>query len=102
VGSPNYFRNVSAIMKNFLDRWNAYCSPSRLKGKRTAIVCVGAQAVENTREAARALENFIGDMKMQLAGIVLARADAPKRVLGDKRAMQECFELGQKLAETEP
>ena len=33
-GSPNYFNNVSALMKNFIDRMNAHWQDPRLKEKK--------------------------------------------------------------------
>src|SRR3989338_8626738 len=34
LGSPNYFKNVSGLMKTFIDRTNALVNPPKLKGKK--------------------------------------------------------------------
>jgi len=99
LGSPNYFRNVSGIMKNFIDRWNAHCKPSKLKGKKAAIVMAGGQPEDNIKQGAKSLETFVEDMKMVLVGKVFAEADKPGKVQGNKEKMQQCLELGKKLVE---
>ena len=40
IGSPNYFSNISGIMKDFIDRTNPLVDPPLLKGKISALVCV--------------------------------------------------------------
>ena len=59
LGSPAYFSNVSALMKNFIDRMNPYWEDERLKGKKVIIVTVGGiessalKCAENLKEFAR-------------------------------------------------
>lgn len=40
-GSPNYFSNVSGMMKNFIDRLNPYCTNKKLKSKKVVAVIIG-------------------------------------------------------------
>lgn len=98
-GSPNYFSNYSGLMKLFVDRLNPYCSPSRFKGKRAAIVCVGGQRLQHVKRCERALRFVVSGLKMELVGSVVAKAENPLEILKDEKVMQQCFELGQKLAE---
>ncbi|MBN1940786.1 MAG: flavodoxin family protein [Candidatus Diapherotrites archaeon] len=98
LGSPNYFKNVSGIMKNFMDRTNPIVGKARLKGKKAAVVCVGSQSMENIAFCARALEEFAKDHQMLLVGAVKAKAEKPKEVQKNKKIRQECFELGKILS----
>ena len=41
-GSPNYFYNVSGMMKNFIDRMHPFYKDSKLKDKKIVGVIVGA------------------------------------------------------------
>ena len=70
-GSPNYFSNVSGMMKNFIDRMHPFYKDSKLKGKKIVGVVVGAsnkiEAIEksiNCIKAASDLLNmsFVGDL----------------------------------------
>ncbi len=99
-GSPNYFSNYSAQMKTFVDRLNPYCKPSRFKGKKAAIVCVGGQRLQNVKRCERALRLVVSGLKMLLVGSIVAKAENPLEILKDEKVMQQCFELGQKLAES--
>jgi len=94
-GSPDYFKNVSGIMKNFIDRTNGICG--KLKGKKAAVVAVGAQDLQNVQFCENALIEFAKGHEMQLVGSVKAKADKAGEVLKNKKVMQECFELGEKL-----
>jgi multimeric flavodoxin WrbA len=50
LGCPNYFKNVSALTKNFMDRTNALVRFERkLKGKYAIGLCVGGEELEDTQ-----------------------------------------------------
>ncbi len=99
LGSPNYFNNVSALIKNFIDRMNPYYEDERLKGKKVATVCVGGQSYESIKYCEQALEQFLRICSMKLVGKVWATADARREILENEKVMQQCFELGKKLVE---
>jgi len=97
LGSPNYFKNVSALMKKFMDRTNALVAVEALKGKKAAVVCVGGQPLTNTEHCLNVMEEFVRDHDMELVGSVIAKADAPKEIIGSKAIEDECVKLGEKL-----
>ncbi len=98
-GSPNYFSNYSGLMKLFVDRLNPYCSPSRFRGKRAAIVCVGGQDLHHVKRCGQALQFVVKELKMELVGSIVAKAEKPLEILKNGKVMQQCFGLGEKLAE---
>ena len=98
-GSPNYFSNYSGLMKAFVDRLNPYCKPSRFKGKKAAIVCVGDQRLQNVKRCERALRLVVSDLKMELVGSIVAKAEKPLEILENEKVMKKCFELGKKLVD---
>ncbi|MBW2981826.1 flavodoxin family protein [Candidatus Woesearchaeota archaeon] len=98
LGSPNYFKNVSSIMKAFMDRTNAIVNPPKLKGKKAAIVCVGGQTLDNTKYCENVMKEFIEDHEMKFIGSVLARAESPGDLNNNKMIIKKLRELGEKIA----
>jgi multimeric flavodoxin WrbA len=96
-GTPNYFNNVSGLMKCFIDRNNSICEPSQLKGKPAALVCVGARAVKEVKSVEKIMLDYFRIMDMVHTGSVLAQADDPREVSAQKRVKDACAELGKKL-----
>jgi multimeric flavodoxin WrbA len=96
-GTPNYFNNVSGLMKCFIDRNNSVCSPSVLMGKPAALVCVGARGVKELKSVEKLMLEYFRIMGISHAGSVLAQADDPREVSAQKRVKDACTELGKKL-----
>ncbi len=95
-GSPDYFKNVSGIMKNFIDRTNGICG--KLKGKKAAAVSVGAQDLQNVQFCENVLIEFAKGHEMKLVGSVKATAEKAGEVLKNKEVIKKCLELGKKLS----
>ena len=59
VGSPNYFDNVSGLLKDFIDRTNPFYKTDLLKNKKLLAVVVGAGEIENSKlVSSQALKYF--------------------------------------------
>lgn len=97
LGSPNYFRNVSGMMKVLIDRTNSISGQHKLKGKNAAIVCVGNKPVSDAVFCENILKQFLKDHKTKLIGSVIGRANAPKEIEKNKKTMKECYKLGEKI-----
>ncbi|TKJ17524.1 hypothetical protein CEE44_03235 [Candidatus Woesearchaeota archaeon B3_Woes] len=97
-GSPNYFKNVSGLMKTFMDRTNEIVKDSKLGGKNAAFVCVGGQSIDNTMFCGDIFSEFIKEHKMNLIGSVIAKAEAPNDLQKNDMVVDECKKLGEKLA----
>ena len=76
VSSPNYFKNVSALMKNFIDRTNAFVrvKPRKLRGHYALGQCVGGQKLEDTQHCEDALVRFFEGHRMKILRMVKAKA----------------------------
>lgn len=99
LGSPNYFNNVSALTKNFIDRMNAHWEDSRLKGKKVVLVMPGGQGPKSREKGMKVFEEFPRICKMQVIEKLSPQLDLPQEAQKDKQLMKKCFELGERLAE---
>jgi multimeric flavodoxin WrbA len=100
LGTPNYFRNVSALTKNFMDRTNALIKgePGSLQGKYAIGLCVGGQPLEDTQHCERVLINFFRSHKMKILCTVKARADEPNSISEDRELEKQLTGIGKKIA----
>lgn len=97
LGSPNYFNNVTAIMKNFIDRMNAHWQDERLKGKKTVLVMPGGQGKDSREKGMDAFRQFPEICKMKVIETLSPQLDLPTEAQKDEKLLQKCFELGEKL-----
>lgn len=97
-GSPNYFNNVSGLMKNFIDRMNAHWQDARLEGKKVVLVMPGGYSKESIEKGMNAFAEFPKICKMNVIEKIMPHVDGPKEALQNKELMQKCFLLGEKLA----
>ena len=61
IGSPNYFDNVSGLLKDFIDRTVPLFyedEVSALKGKKAFFIVVGGNEVENSQPVVEILQDF--------------------------------------------
>ena len=59
VATPNYFDNVSGLLKDFIDRCNTFYNNGRMKGKKAVFIVVGGgSAGDSRRVAGQALRYF--------------------------------------------
>lgn len=99
MGCPNYFKNVSALAKNFMDRTNALVRFKRkLKGKYAIGLCVGGEELEDTQHCADALVRFFKGHRMNTLTIVKAKADKPREVRSNADLGKMLVEIGKRLA----
>ena len=96
-GSPNYFNNVSALMKVFMDRMDKYWDSEKFQGKKAGIICVGGQPLDAVQKCEDAIKEFCRICKLNVVGSVLASADAASEISENEKVLNECFELGKKL-----
>ena len=98
LGSPNYFNNVSGLMKNFIDRMNAHWQDARLEGKRVVLVMPGGQGKESREKGMNAFGQFPEICNMNVVERLSPQADLPKEAAKDEKLMEKCLELGKRLA----
>ncbi len=100
LGSPNYFDNVSGLMKDFIDRMAPYWDDKRFMGKTVAIVAASNEKVGQELGCVKALKEFCDICDLVVAGTVDVLAHDPQEVLKNKNVMNKCFELGKRLQHT--
>jgi len=61
IGTPNYFNNVSGLLKDFIDRTVPFFyegEASALRGKKVFFIVVGGGEVENSQPVVEILQDF--------------------------------------------
>ncbi len=103
LGCPNYFKGVSALTKNFMDRTNAFVrvKPRILQDKVASGMCVGGEELEDTQHCIEQLARFFKGHKMKTLCMVKAKADKPREISADSKLERILGELGKKLARNE-
>lgn len=96
LASPNYYSNVSGLMKSFMDRMLVFYSrrKDKLRGKRGGLIAVGG---ENGKPAIDAMKVLFSANDIVLVGTVDASASGADDVAKDAKALEEAAELGLKI-----
>lgn len=69
IGSPNYFDNVSGIMKNFIDRCHPFYKEGVIKGKKIILIFVGGGKIKGTKKYLNSsFYGFVKYLKLELIG----------------------------------
>lgn len=98
LGSPNYFNNVSGLMKDFIDRMCPYWEDKRLRDKKAVMVGVGSDNLEELElSCVTTMKEFCNICNLKITGSIKAQAHKPREILNNTKIMQECFELGKKI-----
>lgn len=89
LGSPNYFGNVSGILKDFMDRTTPFYKTNRLKGKKLITILVGAgKAAASRQSAEQALNYFAKCHCLNLAGSYYFRGTRPEDVAKNAESLE--------------
>jgi multimeric flavodoxin WrbA len=95
-GSPNYFNNVSGLMKNFFDRFCPFWEET-LKGKKAVLVVAGSEGGKSLKTAEKALETFCKICSLKIGGKISTKAHGQNEAIKDEKLMRTCFRLGKKI-----
>ena len=99
IGTPNYFDNVSGLMKTFIDRTNPIYVTKALNGKKVVVVVAGGGSEKSSRKVVQIIDSFFEPHEIKkIAEIIAADALEPGKAAQDSKIMQECLELGRKIA----
>src|SRR3989338_6873289 len=96
LASPCYFFNVSARMKNFIDRCNPYYYNKKLKGKKFFLLSVGGFE-PSIKDAITAMEKFLKGIYAESIGSYYAVADKIGELEKNEKVINELRNLGKKL-----
>jgi len=67
-GSPNYFNNVSGLMKDFFDRLNPALVDNKLSGKKAIAIMSGAEDAKSAEAAIATIASVADIFKMTMIG----------------------------------
>ncbi|VVC04087.1 Iron-sulfur flavoprotein [Candidatus Bilamarchaeum dharawalense] len=98
IASPNYFNNVSGLMKNFMDRTNPYCKDKKWKGKKAAIMVVGGATKRSAIRCSRTINDFLWIHGIELVGSRSFLAEGPRDAEQNKDYLKKARLLGKNLA----
>lgn len=98
-GSPNYFNNVSGLMKNFIDRLLPYYYKNKLKDKNVALVVVGASdKIKMIEKSVGCIKEAIDLLDMSLIGeFSLVGKDKPDDVENNPESIKKIDEFAKNL-----
>ena len=96
LASPCYFSNVTARMKNFIDRCNPYYFNKKLKGKKFFLLSVGGYK-PSIKEAIRCMRNFIKNIYAEETGSYYAVADKISELKNNQKVIKELQNIGKGL-----
>ncbi|MFA6089413.1 MAG: flavodoxin family protein [Candidatus Woesearchaeota archaeon] len=86
IGTPNYYDNVSGLLKDFIDRTNSY--DGYLKGKKIVEIVVGGNSeVESKRVTNGALKYFAEAHNMKVVSSYCFSAFGINELKNDKKAI---------------
>lgn len=75
VGTPNYFDNVSGLLKDFIDRTHPFYKAESLRGKKLILVMVGGGKIEGSHEYLKhSTEGFMKYLKLDLVNLYCFQA----------------------------
>lgn len=96
IGSPNYYDNVSGLMKNFIDRTLVYFGPRKrkIKAKKGGIIAVGGGSADGAFEK---LKVFFSAHGIKLIGSLKVIANSPNEISKNKKAVEKARKLAEKL-----
>ena len=97
LASPSYFSNVSARMKNFMDRCNPYWFNKKLKGKKAFLIGVGGSGDKSIKEMLDRMKTFIRILEIEDIGSYYTKADKVGEA-NNSKVIKELKEIGIRLS----
>ncbi len=96
-GSPNYFSNVSGMMKNFIDRLNPFYANKKLKDKKTAVIVIGQDGIPSSTKAVNYFEYVSEELQLSLVGDLSLAARNPQDIENSPENIQKIDEFAERL-----
>ncbi|MFA7170069.1 MAG: flavodoxin family protein [Candidatus Paceibacterota bacterium] len=97
-GSPNYFNNVSGIMKDFFDRLNPVYKSKSFAEKKMISLCIGASDNRTYPEKIAAVMESVAELlKLDFIGDFYLVARAPQDVENNPESIQKIDEFAKNI-----
>jgi multimeric flavodoxin WrbA len=97
-GSPNYFSNMSGMMKNFIDRLNPFYTNKKLKNKKVVAVIVGGSDEQDTiKNSIKSIELAADWTEMLLVGDLYLTGKKSQDIENDPESIKKIDEFTEGL-----
>ena len=94
IGTPNYFDNVSGLLKNFMDRMHPFYKNELLKGKKLFLIMVGGGDVEISKKYLEiTTRGFVKYLKLDLIKTYCFKALNQKDVERNPNAIKQISKI---------
>jgi multimeric flavodoxin WrbA len=94
-GSPNYFDNISGMLKVFIDRSNPVGVDRRLKNKKMTAVVSGCKNLdESAKHAVNAIKNYAKIQQMEFLDFIYNNESKAEK---NQEIIEKCKQLGKKI-----
>lgn len=98
IGTPNYFDNVSGLLKDFIDRTNPFYKTDKLLGKKLVNIITGGGEADNSKKVAeQALQSFANCHHLDVVGSYCFQALKPDEVENNPGALKTIENIIQKV-----
>jgi multimeric flavodoxin WrbA len=97
IGSPNYFDNVSGLLKDFMDRTNSFYKTGAFKGKKVYVLASGGMSKEHTQKVIDAIHIFARAHEMEFVRGVICENSEDKEAKDQEDLIKELKELGKEI-----
>ena len=97
--TPNYFNNMSGLLKNFFDRTNPFALKKKLAGKKAAIIVVGGQKKTSLGKCEDTIREFCRIHGIRVIGSELITADKLGDAEKNKKQWRNAGSLEENLRE---
>jgi multimeric flavodoxin WrbA len=98
IATPNYFDNVSGLLKDFIDRTNPFYETDELKGKKLFALVVGGGKKKNSKRVIKqALTYFSKAHDYEFVDSLCVEALNPDDVKNNEIIVNKLKKLGQKI-----
>jgi multimeric flavodoxin WrbA len=98
IGSPNYFGNVTGLMKDFIDRTHPHYKTKVLKGKKVFLIMVGGSEIERSKDFLdKTTEGLVKYQKLELVGSFCFKALQSDELAKDPDSRKQIAEIVEKI-----
>ena len=98
VGTPNYYDNVSGLLKDFIDRTNPLYSSGKFKNKKLVSIIVGGGDVKTSEEiVSQIFKNFAEAHEFKSADSYCFKALGANEIENNPEAIEQINKIIEKL-----
>lgn len=95
--SPSYFSCVPGLMKDFIDRGNAYWNNKKLKGKKAFLLGVGGQKGIEGERVIESLKFFAKGLFMEIIGSYFTVAEDATDIKNNMKVIKDLENISEEL-----